>query len=443
MADDPEKSGRRHVVERAVAVLGIVVISYLLGALSAAQGAWPYPLVEKGFDALAAFVHKASLGTIVDRYDSTLWRSARFEGEGVVEYDADRAFDGYTLLTSGHRMGATLVDMEGNVVHEWEKNFRDIWPDPPHVVDPAPPGFVHWARVHLFPNGDIIAAIISTDDTPSGYGLVKLDKDSNVIWAYAANTHHDFHVDDDGTIWALDGILRDLSEDPLPGLPQDQLILDEIVVKLSPDGEELRRMSVYDAMAKSKYAGEIFSVDPDDWDPLHLNQVEPAGEAFAAHHDFVDPDDLLLSFRDIDAIAVFDPKTETLDWLARGMWRHQHDLDPMDDGTLLIYDNLGAAGKPGASQILRYDPSSHAVVWSYAGRPGEPFFSWIRGSQQPLPNGDVLISDCENGRIIEVTESGDIVWEYLNPHRHVVDGHELVAIIQSAVRVPRAFARFL
>lgn len=436
MSSEEKDSLVVRVLSRVLPTLGIVVLAYLLGALSAAHHAWPFSHIERGFDALQAVVHKASLGTpLATRYDSSLWRKARFEGRGVVVHDRERAYPGYTLLTSGHRQGAVLLDMEGEVVHEWEKDFRDIWDDPPHVANPTPPEFIHWAKVHLFENGDLLVVVTSTEDTPRGYALMRLDADSNVIWAHPGNAHHDFHVNDDGTIWTWEAGLRDLSTDPLPGIARQHMLVDQFVVKLSPEGEELSRVSIHEVMAASPFADALFSENVESWDPLHPNQIEPAGAAFASHHDFVEPDDLLLSFRNISAIAVYDPGERKLKWMARGRWKRQHDLDPLPDGTMYLYDNLGGLATPGASEILKYDPGDGSVDWSYAGRPGEPFYSWIRGTQQPLPNGNLLISDCEAGRVIEVTPGGEIVWEYLNPHRATVDGVELVAVLESAVRV--------
>jgi hypothetical protein len=55
------------------------------------------------------------------------------------------------------------------------------------------------------------------------------------------------------------------------------------------------------------------------------------------------------------------------------------------------------------------------IEWQYIGDPPESFYSATMGSCQRLPNGNTLITDSEKGRAFEVTRSGEIVWEWLNP----------------------------
>src|SRR5204863_7687886 len=41
--------------------------------------------------------------------------------------------DGFTLLMYGGNSQARLVDMRGEVIHEWHVPFSKLWPDPPHL----------------------------------------------------------------------------------------------------------------------------------------------------------------------------------------------------------------------------------------------------------------------------------------------------------------------
>jgi hypothetical protein len=65
--------------------------------------------------------------------------------------------------------------------------------------------------------------------------------------------------------------------------------------------------------------------------------------------------------------------------------------------------------EPGAA----YGPAS--VTWTYDGRPNDPFHSIRLSGVQRLPNGNSLICSGNEGRFIEVTLSGDVVWEYISP----------------------------
>ena len=420
---------------------GIVVISYMLGALSAAKEVPPYPQLEKGFQAIEAHVQKAAVSWTRSAIDSSVWRRAGFEGQGVVRHDPEQSFDGYTLFTSGHASGAQLIDMDGNLVHEWKLGFHQAWPEPPHVAYPIPEPFILWARAHVFPNGDLLGIYVASDDTPQGYGMVKLDQDSNVVWRYAERTHHDFDVAADGSIYALVSEFRDMTEEPVSvGLypAYDGYMLDSYVVQLSAGGDELQRVSLLDALADSQYWRLLTQLDlvaGESWDPLHPNNVEVVGEAFASHHAFAEPDDLLLSFRNMDLIVLLDLDQGQIVWATRGRWRHQHDPDPLPNGNIVLFDNRGHPGKGGPSRIIEFDPQASTVEWSFAGGPEQPFYSQIRGSQQVLPNGNVLVSDTENGRLFEVSRAGEVVWEYRNEARREVDGQVYVGVVQGAVRL--------
>lgn len=77
-----------------------------------------------------------------------------------------------------------------------------------------------------------------------------------------------------------------------------------------------------------------------------------------------------------------------------------------------------------------------------AGSAERPFESLARGSQQQLPNGNVLITESNNGRLVEVTRDGQVVWEFINPDRFEGDGNR-IAVVCSAVRYRREELTFL
>ena len=61
---------------------------------------------------------------------------------------------------------------------------------------PVPDKFVSFRRTHVFPNGDLLAIYEAPGHWPYAYGLVKLDKDSKVLWRYADLANHDLEVAD-------------------------------------------------------------------------------------------------------------------------------------------------------------------------------------------------------------------------------------------------------
>lgn len=107
-------------------------------------------------------------------------------------------------------------------------------------------------------------------------------------------------------------------------------------------------------------------------------------------------------------------------------------------GNIMVFDNGGtggfgadANGNPTYpsesrtySRVIEFDPIALDVVWSYERPdpnnvlPGEnfaPFRSDNQSSAQRLVNHNTLITEAFSGRVFEVTEDGELVWEFVSP----------------------------
>jgi hypothetical protein len=142
-------------------------------------------------------------------------------------------------------------------------------------------------------------------------------------------------------------------------------------------------------------------------DVFHTNAVKVLSRALAPKFPLFKAGQLLVSPRHLDALAVLDPDSGKVVWAARGPWHAQHDPSFLDNGHLLLFDNLGSAQR---SRVLEYDPQTQAFPWLYPGDSGTPFFSRIRGACQRLPNGNTLIVNSEAGEVFEVTAGREVVW---------------------------------
>jgi hypothetical protein len=163
-------------------------------------------------------------------------------------------------------------------------------------------------------------------------------------------------------------------------------------------------------MTTRRYQGTApapFEDDPRRRDVLHTNAVKVVTKAQASKNPLFKAGQLLISPRHLDAIAVLDPESGKVVWAASGTWRSQHDPSFLDNGHLLLFDNLGS---PRSSRVLEYDPQTQAYPWSYPDDKGRPFLSSIRGMCQRLPNGNTLIVNSDGGEAFEVTADRDVVW---------------------------------
>ena len=85
------------------------------------------------------------------------------------------------------------------------------------------------------------------------------------------------------------------------------------------------------------------------------------------------------------------------------------------------------------SKVVEVDPLTQEIAWSYRGNKANGFYSAGLGTNQRLANGNTLITESMGGRAFEVTREGEIVWEFVSPHR-AGDADELVAVLLDVVR---------
>ena len=335
----------------------------------------------------------------------------------VAVRDAAAVAPGLNLVLSGHAAEAVLMDRDGKVLHRWRQPLRRLWPD--LAKDPEMAKLEYWRRAWLFPNGDLLGIY-------EGLGIVKLDARSNVLWSRRGGFHHDLQVMADGRIWVLDreGKL-------LPRINPKEGVLEDFVTVLGPDGEVERRFSILEAFERSRFAPLLGKMERAG-DVFHTNTLEVLDGRFVTRDPAFRAGNVLLSVLKLDTIAVLDPERGEIVWAKQGSWRRQHQPTFLDDGNLLVFDNRGAGGEK--SRVIEVDPETGGIVWRY----DRNLFSRTLGSCQRLPNGNTLITESENGRALEVTRDGRVVWEYYNPNR-AGEHQELVAVLFETVRLPEAF----
>ncbi|MEQ8815209.1 MAG: arylsulfotransferase family protein [Thalassobaculum sp.] len=426
-------------VDRALRVLsfaGLAILLFLGGALIAIVDVFPSQLLKDAYSGGVALYSRWTQYQDVTRTD--LWQPARTDARGVTVNQAGRIQPGYTLYSSGHEAAAFLMAADGTVVHAWRRPYSSVWTSQSPVRDPLPDRNVYFRKVEAFPNGDLLALYEGAGDTPYGYGMVMLDRESGIRWRYFGHAHHDFDIDRDGRIYVLTQESRSKPMARMDHLAKTRL--DDFLDILSPDGVPLRRVSLLEALARSRFEHLIYTVPaPSVGDPLHTNTLKVLTPEMAAALPGTAPGQVLLSFRDIGAVAVLDLEREEIVWALRGPWYGQHDPDLLPNGNLLVFDNLGAFRNPGGrTRVIEVDPRSGAVMWRYQGTAERPLESEIRGDQQRLANGNTLINESSGGRILEVTPAGEVVWEYVNPER-TGDRDQWIPIVASARRLRPEF----
>ncbi|MCE3248237.1 MAG: hypothetical protein K0R41_2062 [Geminicoccaceae bacterium] len=417
------------VVVISIGFLGLVAGSYLVYV-----NAFPARHLTDAYRGGHALLDKWSKWE--QAYPTEFWQPARRAASGVTVYDPARAANGLTLYTTGGGQRAVLISMTGEVVHEWNLPFSAVWDETAAVKQPQPDSLIYFRKAHLYPNGDLLAIYEAAGDTPWGYGLVKMDKNSRPIWKYLQHAHHDLDVGSDGRIYVLTHEIRSTEIRYWRHLATPRI--DDFVVVLSPEGEELQKISVVDAFIASPFARMVNQVAwYTEGDYFHSNSIDLLEPAAAGALMPGARQPVLLSMRELGAIGILDLADERFGWALRGSWVGQHDPDLLPNGNLLLFDNYGHYGEGGISRVIEFDPRSQGIVWQYTGDDDQPFFSGVRSEQERLANGNTLITESEGGRLFEVTPEGEIVWEYLNPVRGGAAG-EHIAVVSWGQRIDPA-----
>ncbi|MEW4530078.1 arylsulfotransferase family protein [Maioricimonas sp. JC845] len=410
-------------------LVGLGGLSLQLGMLLAAVDAPVYQVTRDGVQAARALFAQREMTAA--QWPQHLWYPTRHDAQGLVSSDAESCEPGFTLYTSGHANVALLLDLEGNEVHRWEVPFHAVFGEAKHLNSHVPDACIYIRRAHVFPNGDLLALYETPATTPPGRGLARLDVDGNVLWTFAAATHHDFGIGPDGTIYVLTQSLR-TEPHPQMSLLSPPLIEEKISI-LSPDGEEQKTLSLFDLFGSSPYYRPVVTLRDRAGDVFHSNTVNVIGPGFASHHEGVDAGDLMVCLRNLNLVIVVDPESEEIVWATSGPWHYPHDPDPLENGHILIFDNCATRGTTVGSRVIEFDPTTGGIVREFAGTEDAPLISHIRSCQQLLENGNLLVTESDAGRLLEVTPAGDVVWEYVNPVRGGDEG-ELTPVVSGGVR---------
>jgi hypothetical protein len=333
------------------------------------------------------------------------------------------AQQGLNFYTSGHAPAAFLVDMEGKLLHEWRHALKDIWPEYPLRADSPKTGY--WRRALPLPDGSCLAIF-------EGIGIIKVDKDSKLLWARQNGAHHDLHVLENGDIWVLTRKAHQV-EDINSRFPT----LEDFATLLDADGNEKQSISLLEAARRSGEIGRaIWAAMQPDGDVMHSNSIRWMDGGIADKHPAFKQGTLLISMLFPNTVALLDPASGRFTLALTGTWKRQHHATILSNGNMMIYDNRSTSGR---SAITEVNPSTGEVLWEFRGNEETPFYSYSCGAWQELENGSFLITESDYGRAFEITRDGEVLWEFVNPHTAGENG-EYIATLFELLRVPASYA---
>ena len=270
-------------------------------------------------------------------------------------------------------------------------------------------------------------------------GLVRLDKEGKVVWKLPYQTHHSIHQHDDGNFWVCGQIEH---SGPDPRFPERIPRFEEYtILEITPGGEIANEWSVPDLLMKNNLKGLLYMASTENkierikGDILHLNDVEPFPENM--EEGFFKRGDVLVSLRNINTVFAFNRETEKIKYVCCGKFLRQHDPDFIDGNTFSVFDNNQEPDeKNPQSRILVISALEGTQSIFFEGSDDQPFYTYILGKHQWLPNGNLLVTESCSGKAFELNPKGEIVWEYIN---YVDEG--IAGIVEEVTRLPGEYAK--
>ena len=336
-------------------------------------------------------------------------RGQRFDGQAGLAF-ADTAHlpgdgdgeEGYLLLAR-YLPKPTLDEPEGRVllyefidlnrretVHawQWHRKTRDIG-----------------SPVFILPDGSLILRV----EEGRRLFMARLDACSNVEWKeqrWGVVSHHSIERDADGNFWmpARSGSHRTSNS-------KDELL------KFSPAGDVLARISLTDALARSGYRHLLYDMDNYESDPFHVNDVEPV----LRDGPFWRRGDLFVSVRANSVVLLYRPATGEVVWLQQGPWLHQHDVDVVSDSEISVFSNNAAKFRDGGYRVLG---ANEVYVHDFAtGEVRSPWREAMRrhdvrtvtmGGAVLSGDGGLMVEENNFGRVLRLSADGTLLWSYVN-----------------------------
>jgi len=385
---------------------------------------------------------------------------------GVLKYDKSKSYGGYTLFSPMKKCTTTyLMDMEGYAVHKWKTQH--------------PPGLYSM----LLPNGNLLTGANIRQESPvmiGGLGgkVQEYDWEGNLLWEYRMCSetevhHHCFWRMPNGNTmllgWEPKSQEEALAKGRKPGTFPDQVVPQgppgahdndkgdppadappppkpithfwpDFVREVDNKGNKVWEWHAWDHIGEGPKKLDINYKLPEplggpypNFDWTHFNTVSYIPET----------DQVLLNSRNFSEFYLVSYKTGEIEYRwgnpsAYGggklpAWcddRDQkvfgsHHVTRLENGNFQIFDNGSERPEGNRSRVVEVDPKTGEIVWEFQARESNNFYSKRQGAAQRLPNGNVLVTSTIFGHLFEVTQKGEVVWDYVNP---INNGEPLCAL---------------
>lgn len=412
---------------------------------------------------------------------------------GTTVYNPDKAFNGYTIVPLIND-GVLVFDMNGNEIRRF-----NMMAMPPKILPGGHIMGYSGVRHPEYGMQDGVNLIQVDWDGKIEWEFDHWEKidDPGHDHRWMARQHHDYQREGAAAYYVpgenpkLDGgntmllVHRTIHN---PGI-SDKKLLDDVIIEVDWGGNVLWQWSIADHFEEFNFpeaAKNALFRNPNMRTPdggvgdfMHTNCASYLGpnKWYDAGDERFKPNNLICDSRETNILFIIDHDSGHIVWqlgpdylddprgrkIGQIIGQHHFHMIPKGlpgEGNLMVFDNggWGGYGVPHAeardgskvarrdySRVIEFDPIDLNIVWKLT--PAElgfnmpvdasKFYSPYVSSCQRLPNGNTLITEGSDGRLIEVTREHEIVWEWISPYfTHVEPGAPSNNMIYRANRYP-------
>jgi len=394
---------------------------------------------------------------------------------GTTIYDPEKSWNGYTIFQA-NEVGATLIDMNGTVVNQWKGMGAEFSPKRilPGGYIMGSTGIRN--PKYSFQDALDLVQVDWEGNIVWRFDKYERVKDPRQKPKWMARQHHDYQREGNPVgyyVPNMDPVVKGgntiiLCHKNLRNSKiSDKILLDDTIIEVTWEGKiiwEWVCSDHFDEMEFGEDAKNALARNPNmrmafggagDW--MHMNSASTLGPNrwYDSGDERFHPDNIIWDGRETNIMAITDKRTGKIVWkigpdytatealrkLGQFVGQHHVHMIPRGlpgEGNILAFDNGGSAGygnpNPGAptgnknalrnySRVVEFDPINLKIIWQYTAREAGfaivdfyQFFSHYISSAQRLPNGNTLITEGANGRLLEVTPEHELVWEYVSPY---------------------------
>lgn len=354
------------------------------------------------------------------------YQMKKYVPKGVQIINEDLMEPGLTLVPMFLLDQVELINHQGEVINRWD---------------------VRTKRARLLKNCNLVVVHKRKKEIESGkirntlHVVSEYDWSGNLIREFKVDgeVHHDTRMFNKQNLMILHRYYAYPNDPKLnyPNLlekyPSYRIKYDAIDILDYKTGEQLFHWNFLNSYKANSCGGfgcpwkspRFIRADKDHIDWTHINSVSeiPENRWYQAGNQAFRPGNLMLTVRNWSAILILDRESGQIVWEyngdKQGIFEGGHDAYLIPEGlngagNILMFDNgdprLKWNRRPYKSRVLEINPITQETVWMFddEGR----LFSQSMGSAERLKNGNTLISQDSSWRILEVNNSGEILWQY-------------------------------